>query len=138
MSASTPQTLALQRLVDAGDGLIERDIHGRGKSVHCGYLSLSVMNILYAKTHPWTAAALSFGLLLAGQSAMATDSSSTTQSSPRTATQGYGLGMIGLGMMYNWTPEQRQQHWEQMRQMGYGPGMMMGPSVTSSRQTSGQ
>ena len=26
--------------------------------------------------------------------------------------------------MDNMTPEQRQQHWEQMRQSGYGPGMM--------------
>jgi hypothetical protein len=35
-----------------------------------------------------------------------------------------GPGMMGPGMMYNWTPEQRRQHWEQMRQWGYGPGMM--------------
>jgi hypothetical protein len=27
-----------------------------------------------------------------------------------------GPGMMGPGMMYNWTPEQRRQHWEQMRQ----------------------
>jgi len=127
------------------------------------------MNILSAKARPWTAAALSFGLLLAAQSAMAANSSSTTQSSLQTATHGYGPGMMGPGMMYNWTPEQRQQHWEQMRQtgygprlmgsgmmnnwtpeqrrqdwaqmgqmMGYGPANMMGPSVTSSPQTSGQ
>ena len=32
--------------------------------------------------------------------------------------------MMGPGMMYNWTPEQRQHHWQQMRQFGYGPGMM--------------
>ncbi|MGE5153343.1 MAG: hypothetical protein ACM3ST_04940 [Bdellovibrio bacteriovorus] len=35
-----------------------------------------------------------------------------------------GPGMMGPGMMYNWTPEQRRQHWEQMRRWGYGPGMM--------------
>ena len=33
--------------------------------------------------------------------------------------QGYGPGMMMRGM----TPEQRQQHWEQMRQQGYRPGM---------------
>ena len=33
--------------------------------------------------------------------------------------------MMGPGMMRNMTPEQRQQHWQYMRQhMGYGPGMM--------------
>ncbi len=32
--------------------------------------------------------------------------------------QGYGPGM-----MRNAAPEQRQQHWEQMRQQGYGPGV---------------
>jgi len=124
------------------------------------------MNVLSAKTRLWTAAALSLGLLLAGQSVMATDSSTTTRSSPQTATQGYDPGMIGPGMMYNWTPQQRQRHWEQMRRtgdgpgmmgpgmmynrtpeqhwqqmgpmMGYGPGTMMGPPVTSSAQTSGQ
>lgn len=126
------------------------------------------MNIYSVKRHPRTAAALSFGLLLAVHSAMATEPSST-QSSRQTTTQGYALGMMGPGMMYNWTPEQRQQHWQQMRQigygqgmmgpgmmyngtpeqrrqywnqmgqmMGYGPGMMMGPPAASSPQVSGQ
>jgi hypothetical protein len=37
--------------------------------------------------------------------------------------------MMGPGMMRNMTPEQRQQHWQYMRQhMGYGPGMM-GPGM---------
>jgi hypothetical protein len=37
--------------------------------------------------------------------------------------------MMGPGMMWNLTPEQRQQHWQYMRQhMGYGPGMM-GPGM---------
>lgn len=91
------------------------------------------MNILSAKTHLFTTTALSLGLLLAGQSAMATGTSSTTPSSTQTATQGYGPGMMGPGMMYDWTPEQRQRHWEQMRQAGYGPWMMgpgmMGPGM---------
>jgi len=86
------------------------------------------MGILTAKAYLWTAIALSLGLLLAGQSVMATDSSSATPSSPKTAARSYSPGMMGPGMMYNRTPAQRQQHWEQMRQMGYGPGMM-GPGM---------
>lgn len=82
------------------------------------------MNICLPKTRVWIAAALSFGLLPTGPSAMAADASSTAQSSQRTPTPSYGPGMMGPGMMYNWAPEQRQQHWEQMRQEGYGPGMM--------------
>jgi hypothetical protein len=35
-------------------------------------------------------------------------------------------------MMYNWTPQQRQRHWEQMRQTGDGPGMM-GPGMMYNR-----
>ena len=35
---------------------------------------------------------------------------------------GYGPGPMG-----NWTPEQRRQHWEQMREQGYGPGAMRWP-----------
>ena len=32
----------------------------------------------------------------------------------------------GPGMMGDMTPEQREQHWEQMRQQGYNPGMGRG------------
>jgi len=32
----------------------------------------------------------------------------------------------GPGMMMGVSPEQRQQHWEQMRAQGYNPGMMRG------------
>lgn len=82
------------------------------------------MNIPSLKTRVWTAAAFSFGLLLAGHTAVAAAPSSTTQSSPPPPMPGYGPGTMGPGMMYDWSPAQRQQHWEQMRQMGYGPGMM--------------
>jgi len=82
------------------------------------------MKKLSLKTFSWTAAALSLGLPFAVHSAMAAEPSSTMQSSQQTATQGYGPEMMGPGMMYNWTPEQRQHHWQQMRQFGYGPGMM--------------
>jgi Spy/CpxP family protein refolding chaperone len=85
------------------------------------------MKTLSMKTHLWTAAALLFGLLLAVHSALAAQPS-PTQSTQQTATYGYGPGMMGPGMMYNWTPEQRQQYWDQMRQSGYGPGMM-GPGM---------
>lgn len=37
---------------------------------------------------------------------------------------GGGYGPMGPGMMYDWTPEQRQQHWEQMQQYRGGRGMM--------------
>ena len=42
---------------------------------------------------------------------------------------GYGPCMergYGRGMMHGMTPEQRQRHWEQMRQQGYQPGMGRG------------
>ena len=73
-----------------------------------------------------TASALSLGLLLTGSIATATDAPpppATQPSTPPTA-PAYGPGMMGAGLMDNMTPEQRQQHWEQMRQSGYGPGMM--------------
>jgi hypothetical protein len=37
-------------------------------------------------------------------------------------------------MMSNWTPEQRREHWAQMRQWGYGPGMMRNMSPEQWRQ----
>lgn len=82
------------------------------------------MKTHYTRTHLWTAVGLSFALLLAGQSAMAANDSTTTQSFHQTSMPGYGPGMMGPGMMSNWTPDQRRQHWDQMRQLGYGPGMM--------------
>lgn len=56
--------------------------------------------------------ALVVGVLLCGPSSMAL------------AQPGWGYGPMGRGMMHDWTPEQRRQHWEQMRQYGQGPGMM--------------
>jgi Spy/CpxP family protein refolding chaperone len=96
------------------------------------------METLSMKTQLWTATALLFGLLLAVHSAIAAQPS-PTPSIQQTATYGYGPGMMGPGMMYNWTPEQRQQYWDQMRQFrGYGPGRTMEPPTASPPQTSGQ
>ncbi|WP_295391455.1 hypothetical protein [uncultured Thiodictyon sp.] len=55
-----------------------------------------------------TASGLSLGLLLAGSLASAAEAPGNQPQAP-----GYGPGM-----MYNLTPEQRQQHWEQMQQGG--------------------
>lgn len=97
------------------------------------------MNTLPRRAHLWTAAVLCLGLLLGIHSAIAADPS-TTQSSGQATAQGYGPGMMGPGMMYNWTPEQRQKHWEWMRRRGYGPGMtgpgMMYGSPPGQRQQS--
>jgi len=70
------------------------------------------------------APALSLGLLLTGSIAAAADAPPAAQSSEQPRTPAYGSGMMGAGMMSNMTPEQRQQHREQMRQSGYGPGTM--------------
>ena len=51
------------------------------------------------------------------------------QEKQETSAPGYGPCMgqgYGPGMMRGMTPEQRQQHWEQMRQQGYQPGMGRG------------
>jgi hypothetical protein len=37
---------------------------------------------------------------------------------------GRGYGPMGPGMMQDWTPEERRQHWEQMQRYGRGPSMM--------------
>ena len=63
------------------------------------------------------AAVLATGFMVAGPSARGAEPSQGNS-------MGYGPGMMGPGGMYNWTSEQRRQHWEQMRQRGYGPGMM--------------
>ena len=64
-----------------------------------------------------TASALSLGLLLAGSLASAADAPGNHPQAP-----GYGPGM-----MDSLTPDQRQQHWEQMQQGGYGPGSNLTP-----------
>jgi hypothetical protein len=66
-------------------------------------------------------AVLSLGLMLAAMSALAAGQSKSDQSDYG---PGYGPWGMGPGMMYNWTPQQRRQHWDWMRQNGYGPGMM--------------
>jgi hypothetical protein len=71
-----------------------------------------------------TATALSLGFLLTGSIATAAEAPPATQPSAPPTAPTYGPGMMGQGMTDNMTPEQRQQHWEQMRQSGYGPGMM--------------
>ncbi len=55
--------------------------------------------------------------------------SALAQESQGSSVQGYTPRMgpgYGPGMMRGITPEQRQQHWEQMRQRGYGPAMAPG------------
>ena len=69
-------------------------------------------------------AALSLGLFATFQAAEAAPPASATSTPVGAPGYAYGPGMMGPGMMYNWTPEQRQQHWAQMRQLGSGPGMM--------------
>jgi hypothetical protein len=87
------------------------------------------------KTLVQTAAALTVLGLIASPSARAADGSTPSTTPPPANTPcpncpwGGGPGMMGPGMMSNLTPEQRQQHWQYMRQhMGYGPGMM-GPGM---------
>ena len=55
----------------------------------------------------------------------------SAQEKQETSAPGFGPRMgqdYGPGMMRGMTPEQRQQHWEQMQQQGYQPGM--GRSMT--------
>jgi hypothetical protein len=82
------------------------------------------MTVYSIATRLVTATALSLGLLLAGSIATAADAPPATQPSTPPTAPAYGPGMMAPGMMDNMTPEQRQQHLEQMRQSGYGPGMM--------------
>lgn len=77
------------------------------------------MTVYSITTRLATATALSLGLLLSGSIATAADAPPAAQPSTPPTAPAYGPGM-----MDNMTPEQRQQHWEQMRQSGYGPGMM--------------
>ncbi len=81
------------------------------------------MNRLFKKSRRFTLPALALGLLMGGQTVLA-QGQGRGGPSPGPGAGGYGPGMIGPGMMRNATPEQRQQHWEQVRQQGYGPGMM--------------
>jgi hypothetical protein len=86
----------------------------------------------------------------AGQAAIVDGTKQGNQPAQQTPTPTYGPWMMRPGikgpeMMYNWTPEQRRQHWEQMRQKGYGPGMlgygpgwMMGPTTGTPPKTSAQ
>ena len=55
---------------------------------------------------------------LSGSPALAADGQASSIGMPP---PGYGPGMMS-GM----TPDQRQQHWEQMRRQGYSPGMGRG------------
>ena len=82
------------------------------------------MTVYPITTRLAAATALSLGLLLSGSIATAADAPPATQPSTLPTAPTYGPGMMGPGMMDHMTPEQRQQHWEQMRQSGYGPGMM--------------
>lgn len=76
------------------------------------------------------AAALSLGLVMTAQAAPAKGTPKTSQPAQQTTAPNYGPWMMGPGMMYNWTPEQRRQYREQMGNMGYGPGMMRyGPGM---------
>jgi hypothetical protein len=77
------------------------------------------------------AAVLSLGLMLATMSALAAGQS---KSGPSGYGPGYGPSGMGPGMMYNWSPKQRQQHWNWMRQNGYGPGMMYNWSPAQRQQ----
>ena len=88
-----------------------------------------------ATTLVQTAAALTVLGLMASPATRAVESSTATTPPPAATMPcpncpwGGGPGMMGPGMMWNLTPEQRQQHWQYMRQhMGYGPGMM-GPGM---------
>jgi len=77
------------------------------------------------------AAVLATGFMMAGLSAQGADES-------QGGWMGYGPGMMGPGTMSNWTPEQRRQHWVQMRRLGYGPGMMgYGPGMMSGPRPQG-
>jgi Spy/CpxP family protein refolding chaperone len=87
------------------------------------------------KTLTQAAAALTIIGLAASAAVRAAESSTPSTTAPPAVTPcpncpwGGGPGMMGPGMMRNMTPEQRQQHWQYMRQhMGYGPGMM-GPGM---------
>jgi len=71
-----------------------------------------------------TAAALSFGIVLAGQSVFAKDASGANQPAQETTVPNYGPSMMGPGMMYGGTPAQRRPYWGQTDNRGYGPGMM--------------
>jgi Spy/CpxP family protein refolding chaperone len=81
-----------------------------------------------------TAALMLIGLATSPAARAADTTPPSTTTTPATAPcpscpWGGGPGMMGPGMMWNMTPEQRQQHWQYMRQhMGYGPGMM-GPGM---------
>ncbi len=77
------------------------------------------MTVYLTTTRLAMASALSLGLLLTGSITSAADAPPASQSSAPSPAPSYGPGM-----MYNMTPEQQQQHWEQMRQQGYGPGRM--------------
>jgi Spy/CpxP family protein refolding chaperone len=69
-------------------------------------------------------ATIAISLLLTGATVVAATGPKTTPAPGPGYGYGFGPGMMGPGGMYNWTPQQRQQHWRQMRQYGYGPGMM--------------
>ena len=60
-----------------------------------------------------SATALSL-MLLCSPALAENEQKSTTSTPPAT---------YGPGMMQGMTPEQRQQHWDQMREQGYSPGM---------------
>ncbi len=80
------------------------------------------MSTYSTKSHSWIAIALSVGLMLSGPAAMAAAAAAPAQ----LPAPGF-CPRMGPGMMYNWTPQQRQQRWQQMHSMrGYGRGMMMG------------
>jgi hypothetical protein len=92
-----------------------------------------------AKTLVQTAAALTVLGLMVSPVARAVESSTPTTTPPPATTPcpncpwGGGPGMMGPGMMWNMTPEQREEHWRYMhgdRPYGrgmMGPGMMYGP-----------
>ena len=81
------------------------------------------MTVYSTTTRLTMANALSLGLLLTGSITSAADAPAASQSSAPSPAPAYGPGM-----MYNMTPEQQQQHWEQMRRQATAAGIGNGPA----------
>lgn len=85
------------------------------------------------KSTAWLACALTLLVTSAGVTAQTGDGDASGNQLPQGAQPGFGPGMMGPGygmgrgygpgMGRSMTPEQRQQHWDYMRQQGYQPGM---------------